>query len=209
MRIKGRSVQLFLPVFLKYRSPANTVSKTSTNTIYNILTTYAQLGIKNERKKISVSDIVKKSGYSRTTFYTYFADVQEIVDMLEDMISYHMYTNADVYFSCFLGALSPKEEAEVLSAIDNFSDYIYALMLHSPGYEERYHELFVKSFEKAIHFKQISTETQAIMLNAVYASMVHLISEHLKGNETVTYRAAMDAVKIIMQSIVKQDVSDS
>ncbi len=208
MRIKGSSVQRFFPIFLKYWSPSVTFSETSTTTMFNIMATYAALGSQPDRQKISVTDIVKKSGYSRTTFYSYFSDVEEIISMMEEMISYHTYINADVYLNSLMGNLGEEEEDEIIRTLDDFGPYIYALMEHSPGYQTRYTATFHKAFEKAISQTAVSDDIRITLVDATCAAMVYMISQKLYQKGPASFKIPLEAAKIIIQSITKNTNQD-
>lgn len=202
MKIKGRTVLQFLPFFLQVQNPNGHISDTSITTIYNILTSYSQLLQLKKSVKISVKDLIIKAGYSRTTFYSYFKDVSEVHDTLLEMISYHTNINSDVYFTCFLGQVTPVEEKEILMTILDFSPYIQAMILSSPEYSTQYRKDINNAFSKVINVKEIPEETLPYLLNALSAAMVALLADCFLDNNMLSLQKAMNCTKLLIQSII-------
>lgn len=198
MRIKGKTVQLFLPIFLRSQNMSESVSKTNMLTIYNIFSSYAQIVLKKNSCKISVKELTAKAGYSRTTFYTYFTDIQDVYTMLADMISYHMYINSSAYYACFLGEATADEQEEILRAVEDFAPFISALM-KTPEYEQRYIKDFSDAFHKTLNIVDIPENIRPQLINALSAAMVALIKI---VDDSFSLRNALSLSQRIIQSIV-------
>lgn len=209
MKIKGRTILQFLPLFLRVQNPNKHISNTNITTTYNILTSYVQLILQKKQGKISVKDLISRAGYSRTTFYSYFTDVQDVHNTLAEIISYHMFINSDVYFLCFLGKVTPAEEKEILMTIQEFSPYIHALNIHSPTeYTARYIKDFNDAFSKTVYVKEIPEATRPYLLNALCAAMVALITDTFDdtdNNISLSLQKAMNCAKLLIQSFIDID----
>lgn len=202
MKIKGKTVQLFLPTFLRSQNLSDTISNTNLMTIYNIISSYVQICLKKDSPKVSVKELTAKAGYSRTTFYTYFTEINDIYNMLADMVSYHMYINSAAYCSCFLGKATESEQDEILSTIENFTPFINALM-KTPGYENRYINDFNDAFNKTLNIADIPKNIRPQLINALSATMVALIKTL---DDSFSLANAMTISQRIIQSIVNQNI---
>lgn len=202
MKIKGSTVQLFLPLFLRSRNFNGNITNMNILTIYDILNAYVQLSMQKKTAKISVKELAAKAGYSRTTFYAYFTEVKDVHNTLEDMISYHMHINSDIYLACFIGDVTEKEEMAILNTIKDFSPYIHALMLRSPEYEQRYRNDFMLALSKVIYKADVPKETRPYLLRSISGAMVLLVND-LADDDMDSFKKSMNTAKLIIQSLIK------
>lgn len=107
---KGRTMD---DAIIATRFPRTRASSKSQKTQLRIIDTYLALMKNTDFDKITVSELVKEAGITRTTFYAYFEDVYDLLGYVENEIVEHM----------------PRPSAEAAPALP-------AWELHSPTPEE-------------------------------------------------------------------------
>ena len=201
MRILGKTPDQFIPIYLQECRPEISLSETTIYTISNILQTFVMLGTGKTDKKITIKQLASKAGYSRTTVYTYFEDVNDIQKCIEEMLFLHTQKNAALYYQCLLDRLSEAEDQEVIETVSSFRPYIYAIHNIDPAFAERYQNYILKSFYNVAQGGGIRKEIRPLLTTAVASSLATIILEEPSspGDQSTAY--GLNAAKIIMKSV--------
>ncbi len=92
----------------------------------NIMTAFWSIYKNKNIDKISVTEVIEKAGYNRSTFYYYFKNVQAVLDYIEDEILDHLMditlNKHNIY------ALDQEFGKDLINLYDTYGDYICFLL---------------------------------------------------------------------------------
>lgn len=201
MKILGKNPDQFLPIYLEECRPDISLSETTVYTISNILQTFVILAAGESPKKITIKQLASKAGYSRTTVYTYFEDINDIQKNIEEMIYLHTRKNAALYWECLLNQLSSQEDSEIIETVSSFQPYIFAIQNIDPTFSARYEKYILNSFYNVARGGGIRKEIRPLLSAAIASSLATIILEKRESSEDPSIGYGLNAAKIIIKSV--------
>lgn len=202
MQILGKTPYDFIPIYLEECRTDISLSETTIYTISNILQTFVLLANHAADRKISIKQLASKAGYSRTTIYTYFEDINDIQKCIEEMIHLHTRKNAKMYYQSLLDRLSEEEDLEIITTVANFKPFINAILHIDPSFSARYQENLLNSFYYVAQGGGIPKEIRPLLSYAVSSSLTTIILDNQNPlTESSTIGNGLTAAKIIIKSV--------
>lgn len=101
-------------VTIYYRESLHqTISNQVATTIAIIFEAFTQLAQQSGPSNVTINALTKKAGFSRTTFYKYFASIPQLVHQLQEIILFHLdYYSTSYYHFYTQSDLKSFEQAE-------------------------------------------------------------------------------------------------
>ncbi|WMJ86649.1 TetR/AcrR family transcriptional regulator [Anaerocolumna sp. MB42-C2] len=158
----------------------NSLTTTTRITKQNLIDAFWKLYCKKTIDKITVTEICTLAGYNRSTFYVYFKDVYEILDVIENQV-----ITADEFKRIILDQLLNNKDRkdllrQLIQLFENNKDYL-PVLLSEKGDPYFRQKLLKKLFPALISFFPdiTNTELQEIKYTMEYqsAAMLSTISK--------------------------------
>jgi AcrR family transcriptional regulator len=190
-----------------YKTKQNPDEKISANQACTIATIidafFALLSKKNASlDKITVKELVMKAGYSRTTFYVHFYDVYSVMNMLEDLLLYHMELNARAYYLIFLDQLSPDAVKEMYGMLNYYGKYVKLILSRDNSFMSRYKDMFMSLITQNFEGKELEDCKKLCCSRICAAAMIEGYIFWLEHQDTLSHEVVVKAVSKIMSSVI-------
>lgn len=190
------------------------ISESVAETIHCFFDAYTMLSESKDRTKISVYDLTDVSGYSRTTFYKYFADVPEVHEMLEDIIIYHTNYFSPLYRIYYAGS-DPYALFSTTNLLMRYTKYLKPL-LRCDAFRERYKQtlknIYVQGITEEVEMSNKSQILHIYFLESIAAAnanmIVHFVEygmncDHLSEEEGTRHVRCMQIINNFFASFLK------
>lgn len=132
------------------RDEQTTINPNLAKTKADILDAYTSLLADDgeDPSKVTVSRLADKAGYSRTTFYQHFFDIQDVHQTLEEILLYGIEMNSKFYGTLFKSRDVPDSFLNFYDVLNRYGKYILTLMNHDKTFVYKYKEHFTSVFSR-------------------------------------------------------------
>lgn len=152
--------------------------------------------------KVSVENVVKKSGYNRATFYRYFKDINQVIDEFEDNI-------IEQTVEIFHKVIFDKDYSEILDSFIKFDDLLYnqynAIAFYREGvdFSFKLKNIVYQSYLDYPPFEKLDEIERNLVIEFCFGVLrnTYLYCKKEKGN--IDYKKVFEIVRRYMLSGLK------